>query len=794
MQRWPFDPLSFFCSALAVLVRLGCLAGLVGLPGCGQSSRAVDSLALVEALATSDHCAIGVPDQATLERVRERLARQAPSRWKYKLTLEARRESSPPRAPRFWIGTPQSTGAEAALQRLGVECSERGFRFQGRDYSGLGDGLIATVIDPERSGAILSLVLAVDLEQGLHWIRDWTPTSRLSFQVYGGGSVLREGAVDPSGEASAIDVLELASLDPELDPKRESGERAEFDWSASAAFDADLEANWLHSLDRACAAARLRLGTLTPIDAHWRLMLRLFDTPEELARISRTHDWAALRRSEPQAELSLVHRPGRPDNGPFELARAATLVSVGEPRAAWLLDATAALSAGEWFARPRAQWLAHLWNGGLTPSVTQLVSADGALSAHVAQPMRGALLACLEELHGADFAARHWSSAAEGIALPSEDEFRAWLERSVDAELAPNLQLRDRRRADARERPARRGACVVPSPGRPDPFAGGLGSRTCEGSLEQLSKLGASAVALSWCTAIATSEPRVFGAGAGAWTSAEDPALFATILHARELGMEVTLLPQLVASENGGWASQVMLTTPRTQRELFHSWRRFVTNVGLLAELAGVDVLSLGTEAPDTVVTRKSQGNRRSELELEGLRLDWRVLIQAGRAAFGGGLTYAARWDGEAQGAEFWGELDFLGQNVFPRLEPGTTGAAPSVEEFTDRIMGNLAHLKQLSAQYGVRPLICGIGLSSSADGWRQMSRPAGALDLEVQRRFYAGMSRALQAARTQELSPAGFFTWCWWSDPASGGDLDRGFTPQNKPAVSSFARALEVR
>ena len=237
-----------------------------------------------------------------------------------------------------------------------------------------------------------------------------------------------------------------------------------------------------------------------------------------------------------------------------------------------------------------------------------------------------------------------------------------------------------------------------------------------------------------------------------------------------------------------------MLATATSQRELFRSWGEFTTHIGLLAELAGVDVLSLGTESPDSTVTRVSDENRRRANDLENLSTNWRFLIEAGRAAFAGGLTYAARWDGEAQGIEFWKDLDFVGQNVFVPFGEARDKQSPAAAEMTQRIVASFAHLAQLSKQQGVRPLICGIGISSSADGWMQPSRPGGKLDLDLQLRFYEGLLRALQIGRKQAIAPAGLFTWCWWSDPESGGEQDRGFTPQNKPAEAALGRALHVR
>src|SRR6202008_1021387 len=114
------------------------------------------------------------------------------------------------------------------------------------------------------------------------------------------------------------------------------------------------------------------------------------------------------------------------------------------------------------------------------PEVARLASEPSGLSPHVAAPLRGALLECCEELQGAEFAARAWSGEASAIELPSDAVFRAWLARRIAPELAAASDLRAQRRAASLERPARRGACLVPSPARGDPFSGGFGSKACE--------------------------------------------------------------------------------------------------------------------------------------------------------------------------------------------------------------------------------------------------------------------------------------------------------------------------
>jgi hypothetical protein len=787
MQPWRFE--SGFGLAAALLVFFA---------GCEPTARDASDFELERSLAAVGRCHVSVADAASLEFVRAALARHPPAVSAIDCELASADLARLGDDPRIWVGTPNSPGAEAALARLGVERSANGFRFQGEEYSGRCDGLIATLADPERPRALLAIVLGNDVEAALRWVRDWTPTARRGWRVFRAGAIQREGRVGAGGVALAEGSIDVAAVERELSAGLQRGARLDYDWIAPSGFDESRESAWLDAIDRAASGVRSRLNEITRADGLWRLDLRVYDSPEDMSRVCRISGFARLRPREVQDELSLIHVSGVPDNATFEFARALACSSAGEPRSGWLADGVAFASAGSWFGRSGASWLGHLWTGELVPSVEQLTREDAALSPHVAGPLRGALLEFCEELHGPDFAAKAWSATPESLELPGDQEFRAWISRTIGAEAEVASRNRAARRAASLARPARRGACLVASrPGlesTADPFTGGFGSRDCEASLARLRKLGATAVALSWCTAIEATEPAFFGDRPVAWTQADDASLYFTILRAERNGLSVVLLPQLVATENGGWAGQVMLTTQKSQRALFKAWREQLVHLGLLAELAGVDVLSLGTETPDTAVTRESQGNRRRQEDLAGLRQDWKFLIEAARGAFGGGLTYAARWDGEAQGIEFWKDLDFLGQNIFvPCGEPADI-SPPSEGDFTQRIVGAFAHLSRMSKDNGVRPLVTGIGISSTADGWRQPSRPQGELDLDLQRRFYDGLMHALQQGNRQKVSPAGLFTWCWWTSPQSGGASERGFTPQNKPAEAALERALHVR
>lgn len=778
---------------------------LAALASCDRGTHepgAVRAFDLRQALAGADTLSIQVSDEAVLARVRESVERRSPEGFSIDLALSERTPLGTGRRPAVWIGSAASAGGKELFSGLGVEPRGEGFRFLGEDYSAFGDGLVATISDPRRPGASLAIVLGVDAAAAVDWIDDWTPTWRLGWRSYRGGALEREGVVDASGRAQLAGHVDLEAAERELFAAARTGERDGFTWTAApGAFlglDDDAREAWLAQLDLGVDAARQRLAGAGEFESDPQLSLRLFPSLESFQRVLRQRDGAsaaALRRLQWRGELCAVRAPGGVDNIGFELARAFAVARAGEPRAAWMLDAVAAASASHWFGVEREVWCAKLMLAPL-PSLEQLLAEPCALSPHQSVALRGALLEFLEARDGRDFAARHWRSAPASLALPSDAEFHAALEQRFSEAMARERLSRDDRRAAVRARPWRRGVCLLasPAPASDGPFGSGYASDACPQTLGELRTLGANAISLNWCAAFETSAPLRFGDGPRAYSQSDAAGLLWTTARARALGMTTMWVPQWLTSEHGGWATSVSLTTPRSQRELFERWRARIADLGWLAELAGVDILALGAEAPDASSTKPAPGNKRGPDERESLLAEWRALIACARGSFSGALTYASRWDGETQGIEFWPELDYLAQNVFVPYGRAESDAPPGTGEYVGRLVSTMGHLRQLARERNVGCLVSSIGVTSTRDGWREPWRPLGPADVSVQTNFYESLQRALQSARRQDLLPDGVFAWCWWTDARFIGAADRGFSVQNKLSRPGLARVLQMR
>jgi hypothetical protein len=203
---------------------------------------------------------------------------------------------------------------------------------------------------------------------------------------------------------------------------------------------------------------------------------------------------------------------------------------------------------------------------------------------------------------------------------------------------------------------------------------------------------------------------------------------------------------------------------------------------GLLAELMGVELLSLGVELQNASKTRPEEGSDLSVELFETKRKGWSESISFARAVFSGGLTYGALWRQELEEVEFWPELDYIGLAYYPRL--GTPlGERPSDRAIQGSMTKVLREFALKGESLGLPVLLLEVGFPSSSRAWWDTSLGQGELDLEEQMRLYSSFAGALGRVRAETDLIKGTYLWRWEIEPGSGGARDRGFSPQGKPA-----------
>jgi len=174
------------------------------------------------------------------------------------------------------------------------------------------------------------------------------------------------------------------------------------------------------------------------------------------------------------------------------------------------------------------------------------------------------------------------------------------------------------------------------------------------------------------------------------------------------------------------------------------------------------------------------------------------------RAAYSGALTYSADLaKGEHLRVEFWGQLDFVGIELWKplvRLDPGEPG--PTDERLRKEMMRQLRQVAlagglAVEDEPGREPLpvlLLGVGFPSSHDAWKRPSVPMGERDLERQVQLFEHLAYATGRVYTDQgfSQPEGVFVHAWSTHPEAGGAWDRGHALQGKPALDALRALFE--
>jgi hypothetical protein len=207
---------------------------------------------------------------------------------------------------------------------------------------------------------------------------------------------------------------------------------------------------------------------------------------------------------------------------------------------------------------------------------------------------------------------------------------------------------------------------------------------------------------------------------------------------------------------------------PESWEDWFVSYREIMKHYAIIAQGAGVDVLSVGSEL----------------VSAEGRTDQWTRTIRMVRSIYKGKLTYSANWDAYTR-VTFWDQLDMVGLNSYYTLGDNSR---VSVDEIVQRWRGIQRDLLSFQKRVGRPILFTEVGwcsLSNAASEPWDYTKTSLPVDLELQRKLYEGFFRAWQG------NPAlgGFMMWEW--PVGEGGPNDRSYTPENKPAQEVLQKWL---
>ncbi|MDD5495809.1 MAG: hypothetical protein PHP46_01755 [Candidatus Omnitrophica bacterium] len=247
--------------------------------------------------------------------------------------------------------------------------------------------------------------------------------------------------------------------------------------------------------------------------------------------------------------------------------------------------------------------------------------------------------------------------------------------------------------------------------------------------------------------------------------SPSDASIRHAIRKAHKLGISVMLKPHVdLIHQDGVTRSDIGFQADDEWQKWFKAYENFIVHYARMAEEEKVEFFCIGTELAFTA-TRKDLWKGR--------------IIPAVRKRFSGQLTYAANWD-EYRDVGFWDDLDYVGIDAY---FPLADKPDPTYEEIK---AGWQKWYKEIEAwQAGIgKPILfteCGYASADHA-AMKPWDEPMGGKpNLRVQADCY----RALFETFWGKPWFYGIYWWNWNTYPGSGGENNRSFTPQNKPALN---------
>ncbi|MFH1239082.1 MAG: hypothetical protein V1653_03110, partial [bacterium] len=248
--------------------------------------------------------------------------------------------------------------------------------------------------------------------------------------------------------------------------------------------------------------------------------------------------------------------------------------------------------------------------------------------------------------------------------------------------------------------------------------------------------------------------------------SPSDDSLIHAIHSIHSLGLKVMLKPQLdlIDTSSGEWRGSIEFGKENDWQAWFDSYTEFIVHYAQIAQEEKVEMLCIGTELTAVATLRPDLWKEK--------------VIKSVRQIYEGPLTYAANWYEEYTAVKFWDALDYAGLDPY---FPLSDKDKPTFEEIKKGWESHVAEIEKWQASISKPVIFTEIGYRSSTgaakEPWEHM--PGKEVDLQQQADCY----EALFETFWDKPWLRGVYWWEWGVSIKSGGESNRGFTPQNKPA-----------
>ncbi|HSH56287.1 MAG TPA: hypothetical protein VK983_05720 [Candidatus Limnocylindrales bacterium] len=248
-----------------------------------------------------------------------------------------------------------------------------------------------------------------------------------------------------------------------------------------------------------------------------------------------------------------------------------------------------------------------------------------------------------------------------------------------------------------------------------------------------------------------------------------DASLAAASRYIQGKGMSVAFGVH-VNPNDGQWRAMI---NPDDRTSWFANYGAILNRYAVLAQDLGIDQYILGTELSSMTDPSVNASNTEN----------WNAMIREVRARYSGTLTYSAQhsyYKSDLMSLGFWPQLDKIGISAYYGLSNEANPSVQSVKASWDR--WNNEQVRTISQRYNKPVIFTEVGYVSR-DYALQDPGSAFTLGTAYNGQIQATGYQALFEYWNEYDYMQGVSLWDWRSNPSAGGEGDRDYTPQNKPA-----------
>lgn len=248
----------------------------------------------------------------------------------------------------------------------------------------------------------------------------------------------------------------------------------------------------------------------------------------------------------------------------------------------------------------------------------------------------------------------------------------------------------------------------------------------------------------------------------GQWWGETLEGMTQFIQWAKEYNLKVLMKPHLWIW-GGSFVGDFSLNSDAEWRSWEQDYLAYLLDYAHLADSLSADMFCIGVELREFVKARPAF---------------WDTIITEVKKVYSGPLVYAGNWD-NYKNIPFWNQLDYMGIDAY---FPLSQASLPTTEAL---ITGWEQHYQEIKAQrdqYNIPVLFTEFGYRSVEEATKEPWNPPSSnpVNTELQARAYEA---AFQVFWNEPWFEGGFI-WNWYTNHnTAGGELDKDYTPQNKPA-----------